>query len=29
MRIAFGRGVCGTAAAERRTVVVPDVEAFP
>ena len=24
-----GRGVCGTAAAERRTVVVPDVEAFP
>ncbi|HEU5174479.1 MAG TPA: GAF domain-containing protein [Gemmatimonadaceae bacterium] len=27
--IAFGRGVCGTAAAERRTVVVPDVEAFP
>jgi GAF domain-containing protein len=29
LRIAFGRGVCGTAAAERRTVVVPDVEAFP
>ncbi len=27
--IAFGRGVCGTAAAERRTVVVPDVHAFP
>ncbi|GJG86143.1 hypothetical protein tb265_13240 [Gemmatimonadetes bacterium T265] len=27
--IAFGRGVCGTAAAERRTVVVEDVEAFP
>jgi GAF domain-containing protein len=27
--IAFGRGVCGTAAAEGRTVVVPDVEAFP
>ena len=26
--IAFGRGVCGTAAAERRTVVVPDVHAF-
>jgi GAF domain-containing protein len=24
-----GRGVCGTAAAERRTVVVPDVHAFP
>ncbi|MBA3891445.1 MAG: GAF domain-containing protein [Gemmatimonadaceae bacterium] len=29
LAIAFGRGVCGTAAAERRTVVVPDVEAFP
>ena len=28
-RIAFGHGVCGTAAAERRTVVVPDVHAFP
>jgi GAF domain-containing protein len=27
--IAFGRGVCGTSAAERRTVVVPDVHAFP
>lgn len=27
--IAFGRGVCGVAAAERRTVVVPDVHAFP
>ena len=27
--ITFGRGVCGTAAAERRTVVVPDVHAFP
>jgi L-methionine (R)-S-oxide reductase len=27
--IAFGRGVCGTAAAERRTVVVEDVHAFP
>lgn len=27
--IAFGRGVCGTAAAERRTVVVADVHAFP
>lgn len=27
--IAFGRGVCGTAAAEGRTVIVPDVEAFP
>ncbi len=29
MRIALGRGVCGTAAAERRTLVVPDVHAFP
>jgi L-methionine (R)-S-oxide reductase len=29
VRIALGRGVCGTAAAERRTVVVPDVSAFP
>ena len=29
MRIAYGRGVCGTAWKERRTVVVPDVEAFP
>lgn len=27
--IPFGKGVCGTAAAERRTVVVPDVHAFP
>ena len=29
LEIAFGRGVCGTAASERRTVVVPDVHAFP
>lgn len=29
LEIAFGRGVCGTAAAERRTVVVADVHAFP
>ena len=29
LRIAFGRGVCGTAAAERRTLIVPDVEVFP
>lgn len=29
VRIAFGRGVCGTAAAERRTVIVPDVSQFP
>ena len=29
LRIAFGKGVCGTAAATRATQVVPDVEAFP
>jgi len=29
VRIAIGRGVCGTAAAERRTIVVPDVDKFP
>lgn len=29
MRIKFGRGVCGTAWKERKTLVVPDVEAFP
>ena len=28
-RIAYGRGVCGTAWNERRTIVVPDVESFP
>jgi L-methionine (R)-S-oxide reductase len=27
--IAFGHGVCGAAAAELKTVVVPDVEKFP
>lgn len=27
--IAFGRGVCGTAAADGRTVVVPNVHDFP
>ncbi len=27
--ITFGRGVCGTAAAERRTIIVEDVHAFP
>jgi L-methionine (R)-S-oxide reductase len=27
--IAFGRGVCGTAARERRTLIVPDVSRFP
>ncbi len=29
VRIALGRGVCGAAAAERRVVIVPDVEQFP
>ena len=29
LRIAFGRGVCGTAAATRTTQVVDDVNAFP
>lgn len=29
VRIRKGRGVCGTAWAEERTVVVPDVEEFP
>src|SRR3954466_3003378 len=29
LEIAVGRGVCGIAAAERRTVVVSDVHAFP
>lgn len=29
VRIALGRGVCGTAAARRRTLIVPDVSAFP
>lgn len=29
VHISFGRGVCGTAWKEARTVVVPDVEAFP
>jgi GAF domain-containing protein len=28
VRIAMSKGVCGTAAAERRTVVVPNVHAF-
>jgi GAF domain-containing protein len=27
--IEFGRGVCGTAAAERRTIIVVDVSKFP
>jgi GAF domain-containing protein len=29
VRIALGRGVCGTAAATRRTVLVPNVHEFP
>jgi GAF domain-containing protein len=29
VRIAMGRGVCGTAAVRRETVVVPDVNVFP
>ena len=29
VRIALGKGVCGTAARDRRTIVVPDVNAFP
>jgi len=29
VRIALGRGVCGTAAQQRRTLIVPDVHAFP
>jgi GAF domain-containing protein len=28
-RIAFGRGVCGTAWREQTTQIVPDVEQFP
>ena len=29
VRIAFGKGVCGTAAQKRETIIVPDVHAFP
>jgi L-methionine (R)-S-oxide reductase len=29
LEIPFGKGVCGTAAAEQRAVVVPDVRTFP
>jgi L-methionine (R)-S-oxide reductase len=29
LRIAFGRGVCGTAAATKQTQIVEDVHAFP
>jgi len=28
-RIALGRGVCGTSWKEKKTIVVPDVDAFP
>jgi L-methionine (R)-S-oxide reductase len=29
VRISWGKGVCGTALAEAKTLVVPDVHAFP
>jgi L-methionine (R)-S-oxide reductase len=29
VRIPLGKGVCGTAAARRETIIVPDVGAFP
>jgi L-methionine (R)-S-oxide reductase len=29
LRIPFGKGVCGAAAASGETIIVPDVEAFP
>ena len=29
LRIPFGKGVCGAAAAQRATILVPDVHAFP
>ncbi len=29
VRLQLGRGVCGTAAQQRKTIVVPDVEKFP
>lgn len=29
LEIQFGKGVCGVAARERRTLIVPDVSAFP
>jgi len=28
-RVTFGRGVCGAALKEERTIIVPDVEQFP
>ena len=29
MRISLGKGVCGAAANERKTIIVPDVSKFP
>jgi GAF domain-containing protein len=29
LRIPIGKGVCGAAAAQRQTIIVPDVHAFP
>ncbi|HXI12523.1 MAG TPA: GAF domain-containing protein [Thermoanaerobaculia bacterium] len=29
LEIAFGKGVCGTVAAEKKTLIVPDVTKFP
>lgn len=29
VRIAIGKGVCGTCARDRRTIIVPDVHEFP
>ena len=29
VRIALGKGVCGTAAARRATIIVPNVHEFP
>lgn len=29
LRIPFGKGVCGAAAAQRKTIIVEDVHAFP
>jgi L-methionine (R)-S-oxide reductase len=29
VRIAVGKGVCGTAALQRQALIVPDVHAFP
>jgi L-methionine (R)-S-oxide reductase len=29
VRIPFGKGVCGTAAKNRKTIIVPDVHLFP